>query len=376
MNSPSQQFNDDLCSGARDRELARSIFPEVLHIIDFAELRELFLSYDIPAKLAKRRRSLSGFLAIGLGAVALVGAAVALWHDRDWDQWRTVALACAALGAGSLLLGWFGTLSGETKRVWLCSRLMTESLRQFHFQTLVCRLPAVLASTRNGAAQSRYIEERRGWFAEFRLRYEGHLPARLRAVLDDDAEENLWLHPDCNCDPDLSGSDASLQKVFSAYRLLRFEHQIQYANYRLGTDESIFSTSTTRQLEVLRDVALVFIVVGFVANLTLAALLGFGLLPSSWADQNGILTTAHVHLLVIGLFVGVAAMRTLEEGLQPAREVERYTRYRSTMLSLLRSFDKEVDPREKLKIMCDAERASYQEMRSFLKTHYEARYVL
>src|SRR5882672_8974630 len=372
MSSPSQQFNDDLCSGARDRELARNIFPEVLHVIDFPELRELFLSYDIPANLAKRSRSLIGFLAIGLGAVALFGASVAQ------DNWpRTLAVVCAALGAVSLLLGWFGTLSGETKRVWLCSRLMTESLRQFHFQTLVFRLSAVLASTRGGAAQRRFIEERRGWLAEFRLQYEGHLPARLRAVLDDDAEENFLLHPDGNCDHDLSGSDTSLQKVFSAYRLLRFEHQIQYANYRLGADESIFSTSATRQLEVLRNVALVFILVGFVANLTLVALLGFGpplgLSPSP-ADQNVILTAAHV--LVIGLFVGVVAVRTLEEGLQPAREVERYIRYRSAMLSLLRRFDKELDPREKLKIMCDAERASDQEMRGFLKTHYDARYVL
>src|SRR5258708_18323452 len=119
MSSPSQQFNDDLCSGARDRELARNIFPEVLHIIDFPELRELFLSHDIPANLAKRRRSLIGFVAIGLGAVALFGASVAP---------RPLAVVCAALGAVSLLLGWFGTLSGETKRVWLCSRLMTESL--------------------------------------------------------------------------------------------------------------------------------------------------------------------------------------------------------------------------------------------------------
>src|SRR6266404_2370226 len=371
MSSPSQQFNDDLCSGARDRELARDIFPEVLHIFDFPELRELFLSHDIPANLAKRRRSLFGFVAIGLGAVALFGASVAQ------DNWPCTLAVCAALGAVSLLLGWFGTLSGETKRVWLCSRLMTESLRQFHFQTLVYRLPAVLASTRGAAAQRRFIEERRGWLAEFRLQYEGHLPARLRAVLDDDAEEDFLLHPDGNWDHDLSGSDTSLQKVFLAYRLLRFEHQIQYANYRLGADQSIFSTSATRQLEVLRNLALVFILVGFVANLALVALLGFGpklgLSPSA-ADQKVILTTAHV--LVIGLFVGVVAVRTLEEGLQPAREVDRYIRYRSAMLSLLRRFDKELDPREKLKIMCDAERASYQEMRGFLKTHYDARYVL
>jgi hypothetical protein len=247
---------------------------------------------------------------------------------------------------------------------------------------MVCRLPEILASMADSTALGKFLDERRAWFAGYRLAYEGHLPARLRTVLDDDAEEDFWLHPDRNRDPRFDSSDASLATVFSAYRLLRFEHQIQYANFRLGADEGIFSSSATRQLEILRNVALLFILVIFVSNLALAALLGFGALfgtgsaPASAGAQSGILTTTHVHIAIIWLFIGIVAMRTLEEGLQPAREVERYTRYRSSMVSLLRRFDAASDPREKLEIMRDAERASYQEMRSFLRTHNDARYVL
>jgi hypothetical protein len=56
--------------------------------------------------------------------------------------------------------------------------------------------------------------------------------------------------------------------------------------------------------------------------------------------------------------------------------VERYTRYRSSMVALLRRFDAATDAREKVEIMREAERAAYQEMRTFLRTHNDARYVL
>jgi hypothetical protein len=386
MNGPPQKFNDDLLVTPRDRELAADTFPDILHVLDFPELRQLFSSYDVPAKRAKRHRRVIGSVAIIAGVSALLGASVALLHDNDSAHWpRYVAGASAVMGVLSLLLGSVGALAGPSKRRWLCSRLMTERLRQFHFQTMVCRLPEILGSMADSKTRGKFLDQRRTWFAEYRLAYEGHLPARLRTVLDDDAEEDFWLHPDrsrdCSCDP----ADASVATVFSAYRLLRFEHQIQYANYRLGADEGIFSSSATRQLEILRNVALVFILVIFVSNLALAALLGFGALsgllspgaatPSPGA-QSGILTTTHVHIAIIWLFIGIVAMRTLEEGLQPAREVERYTRYRSSMVSLMRRFDAAIDPREKIEIMREAERASYQEMRSFLRTHNDARYVL
>lgn len=380
MNRPPQKFNDDLLVTPRDRELAADTFRDILHVLDFPELRDLFSTYDVPAKRAKRRRRVMGSVAIILGVGALLGASLALVNDEDPP--RYVAGASAIMGVFSLMLGSVGALAGPSKRRWLCSRLMTERLRQFHFQTMVCRLPEILASMRDSVTRGKFLDDRRAWFAEYRLAYEGHLPAQLRTVLDDDAEENFWLHPDTSRDSRPAASDAPLATVFAAYRLLRFEHQVQYANYRLGTDEGLFSSSATRQLELLRNVALVFILIIFVSNLALAALLGFGALfgsdpaAASAGAESGILTTTHMHVAIIWLFIGIVAMRTLEEGLQPAREVERYTRYRSSMVALLRRFDAATDPREKVEVMREAERASYQEMRTFLRTHNDARYVL
>jgi hypothetical protein len=132
LNEPPQKFNDDLLVTPRDRELAADTFHDVLHVLDFPELRDLFSTYDVPAKRAKRHRRAIGSVAIAVGVGALLGASVALLHDKDAAQWpRYVAGASALMGVLSLLLGSVGALAGPSKRRWLCSRLMTERLRQF-----------------------------------------------------------------------------------------------------------------------------------------------------------------------------------------------------------------------------------------------------
>jgi hypothetical protein len=83
-----------------------------------------------------------------------------------------------------------------------------------------------------------------------------------------------------------------------------------------------------------------------------------------------------LHVAIILAVIGILALHTLAEGLQPGREVERFLRYRSTMQSLLQQFDATEQPQEKLRLMQEAERASYQEMRGFLRTNNDARYVL
>jgi len=382
MNGPAQKFNDDVLAAESDRAVAEHAFPHIMHVLDFPELRELLLAFDAPAKRAKRLRSLVGIVAIACGFAALCGAPVALLYDKVFPEWsRPVAAVSASLGVVSLLLGIVGALSGKSKQRWLSSRLMTERLRQFHFQAFACRLPSILASTRGPKGRNEFLGSRQVWLADFRLAFEGHLPAKLRSTLDDEAAESVWLHPREELAPLPSGPDATLLEVFAAYRVLRLEHQIQYANYRIGTvDGSLFSAAG-RQLQWLRTCALSLIFVAFVINVGLAIVLWIN--PASApalgglsAARGGASTIAQLHVFIIWLFVGIAATRTLEEGLQPAREVERFRRYRSVMLSLLKRFDAAADPREKVSIMRDAERVAYQEMRDFLRTHDEASFVL
>jgi hypothetical protein len=378
---PVEKFNDDLLLTETDRELAKRRFPELFHVLDFPELREVFLSYDVPSNRAKKHRRRAGFIAILLGVLALLGTSAAPWykvretqqvqlaqqvHDARWPS--VLAGSSALLGLGSLLIGIIGSLSGEQKYKWLCNRLMTERLRQFHFQLLVRRIPEILASMVNQPGQEEFRELRRSWLAGYRMAYEGHLPARLRVILDDDEEDDFLLHHGLEHWQGADRPDANLDRIFSAYRLLRFEHQLQYTNYKLGKEGSSFSSSSVRQLEVLRDLSLVGIVIVFVAHLGLALSLALG-----WAGSGA---SNYIDLGIIWIVIAILTIRTLEEGLQPAREVERYTRYRSSLMSLLNRFDKARSAKEKMRIMYEAERASYEELRGFLKINYEAKYVL
>ena len=380
-----QKFNDDLLLTESDRKLAFDLFPELGHVLDFPELRELFVQYEAQANSAKTSRRRAGSVAILFAAVALLvasftplferscagcvgGAPCAHWFSAVCSaHWLSVVVGISALlGVAGTLIGSIGSLTRRSKERWLCNRLMTERLRQFQFQVLVCRIPEVLASTVDSQARERFVSHRESWLREFRLTHEGHLAAKLRAVLEDDVEDDFLLHHDFESRHPLEATDRGLLRLFSAYRVLRLEHQLQYADYKLRPDERFFSTSCVRQLAILRDFSLVLIFVVFVAHLAEVLSSGGGDLPDTW-----------VHVLIIWPVIGLLAVRAIEDGLQPGREVERFARYRSSMSSLLSRFNKAAEnPEERIRLMLETERTVYQEMRGFLRTNHEARYVL
>ena len=55
MTSPieAHKFNNDLLLAESDRVLARRLFPTVYDVLDHPELRDLFLTYDVPANPGK-----------------------------------------------------------------------------------------------------------------------------------------------------------------------------------------------------------------------------------------------------------------------------------------------------------------------------------
>jgi hypothetical protein len=379
-----QKFNDDLLLTESDRKLARNRFPELAHVLDFPDLRHMFVRYEVEANRAKTSGRVAGSFAIAFGVVALLVASFTPLFETycancdksnacaHWlrivcsAHWLSVVVGISALlGVAGTLIG-IGVLTREAKQRWLCNRLMTERLRQFQFQVLVCRIPEVLASMGDSLARERFVSDRKSWLKQFHQGYEGHLTAMLTAVLDDDAEKELLLHHNCESRHPFDATDRALLQLFSAYRVLRLEHQRQYADYKLRADERIFSTSCVRQLAILRDVSLVLILAVFVAHLALVLWLGVWIkLPNPW-----------VHIFIIWLVIGLLAVRAIEDGLQPAREVERYARYRSSMVSLLTRFNSEANPEERIRLMLETERAVYQEMRGFLRTNQQARYLL
>jgi hypothetical protein len=164
---------------------------------------------------------------------------------------------------------------------------------------------------------TKYLLEREKWWASFKARYEGHLRARLRGVLDDVAEDDVWLHEAEPLDPSLgevgpwTRIGEHLAELFRAYRELRFDHQIQYADFKLDKGGRFFA-SAVRQHEILRGLSLGCILIIFLAHILIA----FSLV-SDWGDVS---ESPWIEVGVLWFVIIVLGARAFEEGLQPTRE--------------------------------------------------------
>ena len=83
-----------------------------------------------------------------------------------------------------------------------------------------------------------------------------------------------------------------------------------------------------------------------------------------------------VHVAAIWCAIFALAIRALEEGLGVWGETERYRDYRSSVEAIRKRFEEETSPAEKLRIMEEMERLSYEEMCSFLRHAHTTRFVM
>jgi hypothetical protein len=361
------KYNDDLLLAREDRELAARKYPAIWHVLDHPELRQLFVTYDGPANRAKRRARKAGLWAIGLVWIALVIASSEHWlAHTGWA--RTFAVISAACGLVGVIIGGTGILFASKKQEWLYGRLMTERIRQFHFQTLVFRVPEILRSLGGDEARAAFLSQRKLWFDEFHAHFHGKLDEQFTSTLEDETQKGAWLH-----ERGRGGSETSeqpgLDSLFQAYRELRIMHQIGYANNQLKDDRRIFSAAPRRQVAVFSGVS--FVCVILVCAIHVAVLAGVLSRSSMWEAHAELAS-----LIIIWIAIAALAVRAIEDGLQPEREVERYQQYRSSVSFVLERFDAAASQTEKLQIMEEMERLVFDEMRNFLISGNRSRFVL
>jgi hypothetical protein len=373
------KFNDDLLLHDSDRRLAASKYPSVFHVLDHPELRQLFSEYDEPASRAKRNGLRAGIWAIGLGFGALAMAALEILKHPAADRlaanvpgedWRSIALAGVSFTLALLcfLIGSAGVLSAGRKREWLHRRLMGESFRQFHFQMLIFR-PQILASLKDDDAKSAFRSQRTLWLESFKGRFAGHLDAIFAAIIQEENEAEPWLHDRAKPGERAKVPESKeLDPIFEAYRELRFEHQLGYANYRLQDDHRLVSSMPRRQLAVLSQAVFIWtiLLVGLHAGYLLGALVPV-LTPFHSADAI---------VAIIWCALAALATRAIEQGLQPEREIERYQQYRSGIRAILERYDEAPSQNAKIEVMREMERLAFDEMRNFLITNERSRFVM
>lgn len=359
-------FNNDIFLGEEDRETATRAFPNIAFALDNPSLRSAFEIHDDRANASKSRSRRLGVTAVLLATAALlIAASWSLYADLSHEATRAISIAGGACGISSVVIGYFGVMFRGKKLRWLTDRLATERMRQFHFQHFAAHGGMILKAARDEAAKKAYLDRRDRDFERFRVDFLLRLEDEFHAIVEaEESGEGLLFDFKKDIPPE---DDPNLEEYYRAYELLRFQRQIDYCNLLLSEQRSVWKHSPARQARFFSAVALscLAIILGLDSLVFVGSIFDVGALGSP------IISVAGIWMAFLAL-----SARTIEEGLQPSTEVERMRQYR---LALNRShvrFRAAIIPDEKIEPIMDLENASFEEMIPFLKTNFEARFVM
>jgi hypothetical protein len=358
-------FNDDLLLDGADRKRADRLYPAISYALYHDELCQEFVRIDPIANRAKKRSRSSGCWAVALVSFALFLAVSEPLYAKYHEAAMVIAAISGLSGIVGALIGTFGVLYAKQKRTWLQNRLRTERIRLFHFCTMLRLSDLLFAGKRE-----EYIERRAKLFEEFR----DDVLDRARHALDQFInEQDADLTPVL---PSLSGIDKGAEDQWrDAYRRLRISRQMDFAAYKLRNDGGLLSSFPARQARVLGNFAALCVAGLILTHMGVAGDVFWGVAANIHSKRyEALLTWMHV----VGLWFAIVALalRTLQEGLDPDREVERYRHYRAAMQSVKKRFEAAHSVKEAMEAAISAEHASANELLIFLRTGHEARFVM
>jgi len=353
------RFNDDVLVIKEDRKQAALQYPRVAYALDHPSLREWFVRADLLANAAKRRSRISGYLAVTLVAVALFVAAAEPLYGENHGAAQASAVVSAALGLAGALIGAFGLLHSGAKRRWLWNRQSTEQMRLFHFRTILELSDLVCEGRKEEFLQRREVR--------FRT-FEEEVLSRPAQAFGDIVDRDWRFEGITPEVPAVQIPDGELAgELLAAYRQLRVQRQIDFCEYKLQKDGRLFSKFPSQQAIRLETASAVGLIGTILTHVFIVAAIGTG--NPSWIG-------AWTYVLGMWLAITALALKTLQEGLQPNRETERYRHYRATLRAAAERFDTAPSVPAKLQFAAQVERAAADEMIIFLRAGVESRFLM
>ncbi len=359
-------FNSDILIHEDDRREARREFPDVAFALENDALADVFKPIDRRANLSKARSRRWGVYSVLLATAALMLAAgEMLYDDLPKNQIRILAAVGVIAAIASVIIGVFGIMFHERKMRWLADRLTTERLRQFHFQAYAAGAAEILAGAKDEKAQAQYLAARAVKFEEFAKGLLADIDDRLvhLAHEEDVGDGMAFEETQAQIDP----NDPHLNQYFAAYEKLRFDRQVGYFDHVLREDKNFWKHGPARQAQLIGAVAVacVFAVLGLYALIFMGAITNV-----EWMKGP------MIHVFAIWAAIIVLTARIFEEGFQPNREIERMRRHRFAVKQIQTRYLAAKTPAAKIAAMHDHERLSYHEMVHFLKSNYEAQFIM
>lgn len=359
-------FNNDIFLTETDRENARRAFPNVAYALDNPAMRAIFVVHDKRANAAKSRARRWGVIAVSLATMALmIAASSSLYANLGHELQRGISVVGALFGIGSVTIGYFGVMFRGRKLRWLTDRLATERMRQFHFQHFAAHGGAILKGAKDEAARQAYIDLRDRDFERFKVDFLARLEDEFHNIVENEDPGGGLLFDFHGDLPD--AHDPHLEEYHRAYEHLRFQRQIDYCNLILSSSRSVWKHAPVRQAKFFSAVGLTCLVtvLGLDTLVFAGSILDLEILAAPIFSVGGVLIA----------FFALGA-RTVEDGLMPGVEVERMRQYRIALTRSHARFKDGKTPDEKIEPMIDLENAAYEEMLPFLKTNFEAKFVM
>lgn len=191
----------------------------------------------------------------------------------------------------------------------------------------------------------------------------------VETIMEDMGGAQCWMVAPSVEDTGGPIQDLVLESILEAYAMLRLRHQADYAGKKLASGEGFWPWEPQGQARRIGQAAFALTVTVVLSSALAVAVVALDPPGSGW-----ITTTTEV----IGTLAAMAALalRVLDDGMRPGREVARMRTYRGEILELLGKFEGTRDATKRLALGERMEELSYRELRDFLALHDEASFVL
>jgi hypothetical protein len=393
--------NGDLLIDPDDRAFFTRNFPAFAPIFDWPELRSLFLTFDAPAARARKRSRRSGIFAVLAGVLSLLlaatipligeiarikqdasanphpvaghakneGSAPAAGSPKTNDLDGTLALVgsiAAFLAILSVFFGYTQVLTGRAKTRWLTNRFWTERVRQLHFQFIVNHLPAAIAASKSRPALQHWLELRAAALDRFNHDYLREVEDRIHHLDIDEAEDMPWIFDQWSRPGAVPAPSEEFDVLLQLMEQQRFGIQQRYAERKLRHGMRSPATLAEWVLKLSDILTFLLLVATITAGVSAVHVL-FG--------HGSPLIHFIAALVAAGASAIIVAMRALKEGLLFSADAERYKWYLAAVRTLYRRYE-HANQEQKVCLLRELERVSYQEMRRFILSGSQARFVM
>jgi hypothetical protein len=329
----------------------------------------MFLKIDKKANDARDANRKLGIWAIGMVLVALlIASADATLNFLAPEKHEALGYIAASLGVFGTCIGLWGFHKSSPRWSWLRNRLLAESLRLFHFHYIAARLPEIVEATRDAERERRYLEARMIVFDSLRSKLID-LPVKALAHYIEAPQDVSFDHfvtpaPETAKAGGCAEISPAATDALGSWKELRLDWQFAYCEAKL-TNAAGGGWLTPRRLD--RH----FILIGWAC---IALIVGLHVLH--FAEPWLHFSRAILQLAVVWTALIALAVRALESGLQPQREVERYEQYRSHIRVTSNRFNAAKGFSAKLEIARGFEGVSLEEMQIFIRTHARSYFIL